>query len=84
MGLIEISLKIDGVEEIYYYVIQNETGSSLISREKKVPVTDSFTYLKFLQSELENLRIQCYDSKKVLKYEAYFDDLKYEIYTLEE
>lgn len=84
MGLIEISLKIDGVEEIYYYVIQNETGSSLISREKKVPVTDSFTYLKFLQSELENLRIQCYDSEKVLKYEAYFDDLKYEIYTLEE
>ena len=83
-GLIEISLKIDGVEEIYYYSIQNEAGNSLISEEKKTPVSDSFTYLKFLQPELESMKIQCYGREKALKCEAYFDSVKYEIYILEE
>ena len=83
-GLIEISLKIDGVEEVYYYSIQNEAGNSLISEEKKTPVSDSFTYLKFLQPELESMKIQCYGREKALKCEAYFDSVKYEIYILEE
>ena len=82
-GLIEINLKIDGVEGVYYYSIQNEAGTSLISEEKKVSVADSFTYLKFLQPELENMKIQCYGREKALKYEAYFDNLRYEIYILE-
>mgnify|MGYP003311146808 CR=1 FL=1 len=84
MGLIEISLNIDGVEEIFYYTIQNEAGTDLISEDRKEPITDSFTYLKFLSTELGNLKIQCYNKEKTLKYEAYFDDLKYEIYILEE
>ena len=83
-GLVEIRLKIDGVEEVYYYSIQNEAGNSLISDEKKTAIGDSFNYLGFLQNELEKLKIQCYDQGKAEKCIAYFDDLKSEIYVLEE
>ena len=84
IGLVEIQLKIDGVEEIQYYSIQNEAGNSLISEERKVPITDSFTYLGFLQAELENVKIICFDAAENEKYTAYFDNLKYEIYVIEE
>ena len=84
MGLVDILLKIDGVEEIQYYTIQNEAGRSLISEEKKIPVTDGFTYLGFLPTELENLKIECFDSEETKKYTAYFNSLTYEIYVLEE
>ena len=84
MGLIEIGLKIHGVEEIFYYRIENEAGTALVSKDKKVPVTEGFTYLQFLQPELENLKIQCYGQDENLVCTAYFDSLKYEIFTLEE
>ena len=84
IGLVEIQLKIDGVEEIQYYSIQNEDGNSLISEERKVPITDSFTYLGFLQAELENVKIVCFGVTEDEKYTAYFDTLKYEIYVIEE
>ena len=84
IGLIEIVLKIDGVEEVLSYSIQNEDGKSLISEDKKVAVTDSFTYLDFLQTELENLKILCFGQGENEKYTAYFDSLNYEIYVLEE
>lgn len=84
MGLVEIQLNFDGVEEVQYYSIQNEEGKSLVSEEKKVPATDTFTYLEFLQKELENVKISCFDSGKNIKYTAYFDTLKYEIYIVEE
>lgn len=84
IGLVEIQLKIDGVEEIQSYSIQNEAGNSLISEERKVPITDSFTYLDFLQSELENVQISCFDMSDNMKYTAYFDTLKYEVYIIEE
>lgn len=83
-GLVEIQLKIDGVEEIQSYSIQNEAGSSLVSEERKVSITDSFTYLDFLQKELENVQISCFDMSENMKYTAYFDTLKYEIYVIEE
>lgn len=83
MGLVEIQLRIDGVEEILSYSIQNEEGNSLISEERKVPVTDSFTYLEFLQTELENVKISCFDQSEAMKYTAYFDTVKYEIYVME-
>ena len=82
--MVEIQLKIDGVEEIQYYTIQDEAGNSLISEERKVPITDSFTYLDFLQKELGNVQISCFDVNKDMKYTAYFDTLKYEIYVIEE
>ena len=84
MGLVEILLKIDGVEEIAFYTIRNESGKSLISEDRIVAIENSFTYLAFLQKELENLKIQCYDKAKSEKYTAYFDSLTYEIYVLEE
>ena len=84
MGLVEIQLNFDGVEEIQYYSIQNEAGSSLISEERKVPFKDSFTYLEFLQNELENVKILCFGAGENIKYTAYFDTLKYEIYVIEE
>ena len=84
MGLVEILLKIDGVEEIAFYTIRNESGKSLISEDRTVAIENSFTYLAFLQKELENLKIQCYDKAKAEKYTAYFDSLTYEIYVLEE
>lgn len=84
VGLVEILIKIDGVEEISYYSIQNESGNSLISEDKKVSITDKFTYLGFLQKELENLKIQCYDKTQNAKYTAYFDALLYEIYVIED
>ena len=84
MGLIEIGLKIDGVEEVQSYSIRNEDGNSLVSAERKVPVTDSFTYLEFLQTELENVKILCFGAGETEKYTAYFDTLKYEIYVIED
>ena len=79
-----MELKIDGVEEVQYYLIQNEAGNSLVSEERKVSVEERFTYLEFLASELENLKIQCFDKEENGKYTAYFDSLTYEIYVLEE
>ena len=84
MGLVEIGLKVDGVEEIHYYSIQNEAGNSLVSEERKVPIADSFTYLEFLKAELETLKMICFDESEAEKYTAYFDSVKYEIYVLEE
>ena len=84
MGLVDILLKIDGVEEIQYYTIQNEAGSSLISEEIKMPITDGFTYLGFLSTELDHLKVECYSTEETKKYTAYFDSLTYEIYVLEE
>ncbi len=83
-GLIEIGLKIDGVEEVQFYSIQNEEGKSLISEERKIPIADSFTYLDFLQTELEHVMITCFDEGENEKYTAYFDSSRYEIYVLEE
>ena len=84
IGLVEIQLRFDGVEEIQYYSIQSKAGRSLISEEKKVSATDSFTYLEFLQNELENVKISCMGAGEVIKYTAYFNTLKYEIYVIEE
>ena len=38
----------------------------------------------FLQKELENVQISCFDMSENMKYTAYFDTLKYEIYVIEE
>ncbi|MBR4983753.1 MAG: TolC family protein [Lachnospiraceae bacterium] len=84
MGLLEISLKVNGVEEVFYYSIIDENGNSLISAERKISIANSFTYLRFLENELEKMKIQCYDQRQAKKYTAYFDSLRYEIYVLEE
>ena len=84
MGLVDILLKVDSVEEVNYYTVQNEAGNSLISEERKMLITDKFTYLGFLTTEIENLKLVCYDSKENRKYIAYFDSITYEIYVLEE
>lgn len=83
MGLVEISLTINGVEEIQYYAIQNEAGTNLLAADAK-PITDSFTYLNFLSKDIDRLQIRCLDASKNEKYIAYFDTLKQTIYMIEE
>lgn len=83
-GMMEIIINPDGVEEIHYYAIQNEEGNYLVSEEKKISVTDSFTYMSFAEGDLETLKILCFDQEEGEKYTAYFDAETYEIYVLEE
>lgn len=83
-GLIDISLKIDGAEGIYYYSIQNEEGNSLVSEDKKTAITDNFTYVNLISGDLDSLKISCYGKEQEEKYTAYFDSQKYEIYVIEE
>lgn len=83
MGLVEISLTIDGVEEVHYYAIQNEEGTNLLTKEATA-ITDTFVYLDFLSKDLDFLQIQCYDAGKAEKYIAYFDTADQSIYTIEE
>lgn len=83
MGLVEISLTIDGVEDIHYYAIQNEDGTNLLT-EEMTAITDAFVYLDFLSRDMDFLQIQCYDGGQAEKYMAYFDAADQTIYTIEE
>ncbi len=83
MGMVEIELTIDGVEDIHYYTIQNEAGTFFLKGEP-TPITSPFLYLDFLSEDMDFLKIQCYDGGKSQKYEAYFDTVEYGIYVIEE
>ncbi|MBR2852002.1 MAG: TolC family protein [Anaerotignum sp.] len=83
MGLVEITLTIDGVEDVHYYAIQNEAGTNLLTPDAKV-ITDTFVYLDFLSKDMDFLQIQCYDAGKGEKYVAYFNTLNQTIYTIDE
>lgn len=83
-GMMEITLNVDGVEDIHYYAIQNEDGNYLVSEEKKTSVADRFIYMSFAATDLESLKILCFDKEEGEKYTAYFDAATYEIYVLEE
>ena len=83
MGLVEITLTIDGVEDVHYYAIQNEAGTNLLTPDAKA-ITDTFVYLDFLSKDMDFLQIQCYDAGKGEKYVAYFNTLNQTIYTIDE
>ena len=83
VGLVEIELTIDGVEEVHYYAVQNEDGTNLLTPEPKA-ITDPFVYLDFLSKDMDFLQIQCYDAGRGEKYIAYFNTLHQTIYTIEE
>lgn len=83
MGLVEITLTIDGVEDVHYYAIQNDAGTNLLTPDAKV-ITDTFVYLDFLSKDMDFLQIQCYDAGKGEKYVAYFNTLNQTIYTIDE
>lgn len=83
VGLVEISLTIDGVEEVQYYAIRNEEGTQLLTKEKTA-ITDAFVYLDFLAKDMDSLQIQCCDAGGGEKYIAYFNTLDQSIYTIEE
>lgn len=82
-GTVEISLTINGAEEIQYYTLQNEEGTFLL-REEQTPVTQPFLYLEFLTEDLDFLTIQCYGADGSQKYEAYFNTAEHTIYVVEE
>lgn len=83
VGLVEISLTIDGVEEVQYYAIRNKEGTQLLTKEKTA-ITDAFVYLDFLAKDMDSLQIQCCDAGGGEKYIAYFNTLDQSIYTIEE
>lgn len=83
VGLVEINLTIDGVEEVQYYAIRNEEGTQLLTKEKTA-ITDAFVYLDFLAKDMDSLQIQCCDAGGGEKYIAYFNTLDQSIYTIEE
>lgn len=82
-GTVEISLTIDGAEDIHYYTLQNEEGKFLL-KEDLTPITEPFYYLDFLSEDMDFLKLQCYDGGKNQKYEAYFDTAERSIYVIEE
>lgn len=82
-GTVEISLTINGAEEILYYTLQNEDGTFLL-RDEPTPVTQPFLYLEFLSEDLDFLNIQCYGADGGQKYEAYFNTAEHTIYVAEE
>lgn len=82
-GTVEISLTINGAEEIQYYTLQNEEGTFLL-REEPTPVTQPFLYLEFLTEDLDFLTIQCYGADGAQKYEAYFNTAEHTLYVTEE
>ncbi len=82
-GTVEISLTINGAEEIQYYTLQNEDGQFLL-REEQTPITQPFLYLEFLAEDLDFLRIQCYGADGSQKYEAYFNTAEHTVYVVEE
>ena len=82
-GFMEIILKTDKAENIYYYVIQNQEGNYLISQEKKKKIEDKFTYMSLAADDLDTLILVCFDQEGNEKYKAYFDTGTYEIYVLD-
>lgn len=82
-GTVEITLTINGAEEIQFYTLQNEEGQFLL-REEQTPITQPFLYLEFLSEDLDFLRIQCYGADGNQKYEAYFDTAEHTVYVVEE
>ncbi len=82
-GTVEITLTINGAEEIQFYTLQNEEGKFLL-REEQTPITQPFLYLEFLSEDLDFLRIQCYGADGSQKYEAYFDTAEHTVYVVEE
>ena len=82
-GTVEITLTINGAEEIQFYTLQNEEGQFLL-REEQTPITQPFLYLEFLSEDLDFLRIQCYGADGSQKYEAYFDTAEHTVYVVEE
>lgn len=82
-GTVEITLTINGAEEIQFYTLQNEEGKFLL-REEQTPITQPFLYLEFLSEDLDFLRIQCYGADGSQKYEAYFDTAEHAVYVVEE
>ncbi len=82
-GTVEITLTINGAEEIQSYTLQNEEGKFLL-REEQTPITQPFLYLEFLSEDLDFLRIQCYGADGSQKYEAYFDTAEHTVYVVEE
>lgn len=83
MGLVEIDLTIDGVEEVHYYAIQNEEGTNLLTKEVTA-ITDTFVYLDFLSKDMDFLQIRCYDAGRAEKYIAYFNTKDQTIFTIDE
>lgn len=82
-GTVEITLTINGAEEIQFYTLQNEEGQFLL-RKEQTPITQPFLYLEFLSEDLDFLRIQCYGADGSQKYEAYFDTAEHTVYVVEE
>lgn len=82
-GLMELVIKIDASEQVCYYGIQNKDGKDLISEDAKVENGEKFLYFYIPSEELENMKVSCYDNEKSLKYMAFFDTKKYEIYVTE-
>ncbi len=82
-GTVEITLTINGAEEIQFYTLQNEEGKFLL-RKEQTPITQPFLYLEFLSEDLDFLRIQCYGADGSQKYEAYFDTAEHTVYVVEE
>ena len=83
MGLVEIYLTVDGVEDIHYYAVQNTDGTNLLTPEPRA-ITDAFVYLDFLSKDMDYLQIQFYDAGRSEKYVAYFNTLNQSIYTIDE
>ena len=79
IGIIEITMQIQSVEGVYFYLIQNEDGTNLL-RDEKFSIEEPFKYLDFLANDMNSLVIRCYDQNENEKYMAYFNPLKYEIY----
>ena len=82
-SLVEVTMEFISSENICYYKIINADGKYLLSNNP-IMSDEVFKYLAFLNNNLSELTIQCYDENKELKYSAYFDTTEYKIFKLEQ
>ena len=81
--MMDIVIEIEDSEQIAYYGICDQNGKYLISKEEKKENKERFLYFKMSAEELESLTVLCYDDEENIKYKAFLDAKRYEIYVLD-
>ena len=81
-GLVKLTITPMQGEEIAYYVVRNDQGTSLIN-DDKIPIDDDFKYLPAASNSLQELVISFYDNNGKLLYEGTFNTDDQMIYKIE-
>lgn len=82
-GLVTVSMKMNGTEDIAAYSIKDKNGTTMLQKDP-ISIQKPFTYLSLIQSDMSDLTIVFYDAAGNQVCEGYFNTLQQKVMRLQE